>query len=219
MEQLYSTVAQISFTIVGLFFVALTVDSETRNFWFGQKPQNRYAYLNLLDMLFPGLLSLGALLSSGEGKIPSWPFVSFFFFLLLIWVFIELRRLRASPGYHIIAEFESILDVRKSTLLEICYLFFLFFFGIISVFSNNIAFQTGMNFLFAIFLFFSISSSVIPVMVFLRVYTENKRKKEPEISNLLIKKGTPKSNRGIFSLSILLTALIAFLFGQLLRKK
>ena len=43
METLFSTGAQISFTIVGLFFVALTVDSESRKFWLGDKALNKPA--------------------------------------------------------------------------------------------------------------------------------------------------------------------------------
>lgn len=66
MENFFSTIAQVSFTIVGLFFVAITLDSETRDFWFNQKPHDRYTYLNFLVMLLPGFLALGGLISVAD---------------------------------------------------------------------------------------------------------------------------------------------------------
>jgi hypothetical protein len=111
MEALFATVAQISFTIVGLFFVVLTVDSDSRDFWSGQKPQSQYAYLNLLDMLLPGLFAVGALINLSEGSFPSWPIVALLLFLFLLWIYFQLKTLKKSQNYQEIIRYESILEV------------------------------------------------------------------------------------------------------------
>src|SRR5258706_14764314 len=99
MDTLFSTVAQISFTIVGLFFVALTEDSDSRKFWFGQKPQSRYAYLNLLVMVIPGVFALGGLVSLNNGMFPCWPIVALFLFLLSLWIYRQFKELNQPPNY------------------------------------------------------------------------------------------------------------------------
>jgi len=176
METLFSTVAQISFTIVGLFFVALTVDSDARKFWFGQKPQSRYAYLNLLVMLFPGILALGGMVSMDEGVFPSWPISAMLVCILSTWIYLRFKEIEKSLGYEAIYQYETILETPKLISWYSGFLLFLSIFGVLANLngaSDN--FRETMNIFAGIFLFFSVGVSIVPINVFLRIYTENQK--------------------------------------------
>lgn len=216
METLFSTVAQISFTLVGLFVVALTVDSDSRIFWFGEKPQSRYAYLNLLIMLIPGLFALGGLVSLGEGIFPSWPIAAMFLLIIVILAYRQLKMLKKSPDYKLISDYETNLDSLNVLKGHIWYLLFLSVVGSLAYSSPaGKPLQGYMDILAKIFLYFALVTSVFPVNIFLRVYTENKKRNLKQLETDQIYTNSSAQPSGYVSFVLLIAVLVSFVTGIL----
>jgi hypothetical protein len=221
MEQLFPTVAQISFTIVGLFFVALTVEPESRDFWFGNKFNSRFAYINLLFMLLPGFLALGALM-------PPLAFIKARYLVAILLLIVywglwrELRRIKKSETFHQIKDFEESLDFAKSAGSDIFFLLLLVIFGVLSYFNDLMA--NYADFLFALFLFSLTITSIIPVNVFLRVYAQMKEDRNNKVEKTVEKTEILNDNDGIKRLAginimiVILSSLAAFLLGLFFRR-
>lgn len=80
LNPLFSTVAQVAFTLTGLMFIAVAGDPENRKFWLGYRPRAVFVYICFMMLLLPGLLAIGGLIftsSSSNDKLvviaPSWP--------------------------------------------------------------------------------------------------------------------------------------------------
>lgn len=179
MEQLFSTVAQISFTIVGLFFVVLTLDSRTRDYWFGHMDRSRYAYLNLFVMLFPGLLSIGALVKVDAG-ISALPFIAFFLWILYGWIGLQLLKMKKSSEVRGVKILEKRIDAFGSLIFYEVSLLFFTIVGAVAIVAQNQALTSVVDLLFGSFLFASVILSVLPVIGFLAIYVENKKTRRKE---------------------------------------
>jgi len=166
METLFSTVAQISFTILGLFFVVLTVDSETRTRWFNQNPENHYMRLNFLVMLVPGFLSLGGLINLGEGIFRSWIVASFILFSLSLLTYIQLRKLKKEPGYKRIANLETRLNISNIALTNAIAFLALSIFGFASSYAHDFIHLAQQEEILKTFVVLSLVDSILPVIVF-----------------------------------------------------
>ena len=66
MEKLLATVAQVSFTAIGLLLVVLAGDTDSRRFWFSHEYRSLHARATLLPLLLPGFVSVGALIPPVE---------------------------------------------------------------------------------------------------------------------------------------------------------
>jgi hypothetical protein len=225
MEQLFSTVAQITFTIVGLFFVALTVEPESRDFWFSNKINSRFVAINLIFMLLPGFLALGGLLPPLY-SLHSWPIMniswSFAYWIILRRLF-QMKKL---GELHHLKALEEEMDFLTSCRLTIGFLILVTILGIYSYFAPSLA--TFTDFLFSIFLFASIVASISPVSAFLRAYLANKPYVSPanrpttdfqsEHSEFSKKFGKSEAQSSFDVFLVLLFSAVAFLVGLLIRK-
>jgi hypothetical protein len=228
METFFSTVAQISFTIVGLFYVAITLDSATRDYWFGQYPHSRYAYINFLVMLMPGFLSLGGLVIVGNEKImPSWPFAGIFLCLVYGSFYFGLRKLRKDPNFAQIVEIERELNIANTVFWDTVFLLALSIFGFSSSYVNNTSTLGQQEFGLKVLISFSIIGSTLSIIIFTRAFAEINRNssiKSIVVAHTEIEKpsnkvyGDKAKNSGIIAILALITALIAFLAGWFLNK-
>lgn len=228
MEQLFSTVAQVVFTIVGLFFVSLTFDANTRDFWFGQETNRRYVYINLLVMVFPGFLALGRLIAF-PGEI-SWVFpgCSMLFFCLFLWVYRLVGKLKKESNFLAIVDIDRILDIRRSVFSVLIVSFFCTL-GIVNYFAKNQDSAKMFDYFLGFFLLSLIFTSIINISVFFRTPAKTQTQLIPDSNNAAnLMAGGPiqnsnifdkrKGDVGIFYLGILLTGLIAFLVGLICRR-
>jgi hypothetical protein len=222
METLFSTVAQLSFTIVGLFFVALTVDSDSRNFWLGDKALNKYVTVNFFILLLPGLLSVSWLVPFSILGFPAWLYIVSVLFFMYFYVYSELLKFYKSKAYRQIADYESAIDVKKALKFGINGLAILTVVGVYDGITNQPIYDSMIAIL-GIYLFLLVLTSVIPVYVFLRKGAENKYQKEI-LNNQVAITPTNKpvdhnsSDTGIFYLVVLVCALISFFIGKFLSK-
>ncbi len=223
METLFATVAQVSFTIVGLFFVALTVDAETRDFWFSQKTRSRYVYLNLLIMLLPGFLSLARLVTSKDGISFMLPFLSFLLFFLFFGFSREIKQIKKEKSYTAIADFEGVLDLQAEIRLSKWILFFIAIWGGAALIIQSKEISVTLDYFFSGFLVLFSIVSILPVNVFLRVYSEGKHKLsfEKEISGKVSNSQDIPSQAtgGERSLLGLFLILGAFLLGLFIKRE
>lgn len=86
---LFTTVAQISFTLAGFVVVVIMGDKVIRESWLQEKPRASYVFIVLLFLVMPGLIALGGLIQP-RSDIPSWPFSST---PILVIYFILLREI------------------------------------------------------------------------------------------------------------------------------
>jgi hypothetical protein len=87
MDTFLSVVAQISFTLAGLIIVAIAADSETRHYWIGHRPRRLFAYVSLLLVTLPGVVSIfGLIPQSTEDAIPSWIYSAFIIGILYLFL-------------------------------------------------------------------------------------------------------------------------------------
>ena len=94
---MFSTLAQVSFTVSGLMAVAIAGDADRRNYWFGDKARSLFVYISFLLLLLPGFISVGGLIPSYSEKIPSWPYIAFFwgFLYLMLSITFFFRKKKA----------------------------------------------------------------------------------------------------------------------------
>lgn len=223
METLFSTVAQISFTIVGLFFVAITVDPDSKDFWLGDKTLSQYVTVIFFMMLLPGLISIGWLIPFSLFSIPASLYVTGTSFFVYCYVYFDLLKFYKSSAYKQIANFETSLDAKGILKFNIIGLVVLIGASMYISFVDN-SLNNSLSSAIGIYLFVLILSSVIPPYVFLRKSAESKRQKEVLNNNGSI---TPvnkpvdhlsSDTKGIFYLVVLLGALISFIMGRFLSK-
>ncbi len=82
---LFTTLAQVSFTVSGLMAVAIAGDSKRRDYWFGHEARSLFVYKSFLLLLLPGFVSIGGLIPSA-GKVPSWVFVTLFWGYFILYL-------------------------------------------------------------------------------------------------------------------------------------
>lgn len=116
---LFTTIAQVSFSLAGLLFVALTVSEQSHKRWFA--PQNfTFSGLAFLMVVWPGFISLMGLLPGIPCTYLSISAVIFYGFTVVIWLW---KSKTAHKGTR--AElsrwrwFTSIWDI-KSDALVLC---------------------------------------------------------------------------------------------------
>lgn len=172
MDALFSTIAQISFTLVGLLFLSFTVDAKSRLFWFGKYPKNRYAYITVLYLILPGGLALGGLIPSYWKTVPSWLPFSFLMLVIYVFLFFELIKLKKEKKYKDIAAFENKLDLSKSALSNLGFILVSIIFGLLAVLTSSSQIMLFSNFLFGLVLCIMTIINIVPISVFLRVQTE-----------------------------------------------
>jgi hypothetical protein len=86
LKDLFTTIAQVSFALTGLVFLALTLNDTTREFWFSET-NSAYVNLNLATLILPGIISLGGLIPQVPFlKIPSWVWMTLFIGLLYLYL-------------------------------------------------------------------------------------------------------------------------------------
>ncbi len=172
METLLATTAQASFTFVGLFYLALTINSRTREFWFSEKLHSRYAYINLLFLILPGFIALSGLIPSPSKAIAIWPFTSIFLVILYWLLFRDLVRLKKELRSKKILLYEERFDSIDSARSNLYLLLFTSVFGIGAYlfFSDVVVFA---NSIFGIGLFLIIMLSIVPVHVFMSTNSPN----------------------------------------------
>lgn len=176
MENLFSTVAEISFTLLGFLILVFTIDTKSRKFWFRQYPQSRYAYINILFMIMPGFLALGGLLPSISDKLPAWVVVNIFAFIFYFLFTIELYKIKKSPEYKKISIYEERLDITKTAISNLVLLGLLTLIAIFAFVSNNTSIFSFAHFFFGFLLVSFIITGIVPVVVFFKVSAENKKK-------------------------------------------
>lgn len=226
MENFLSTIAQVSFTIVGLFFVAITSDFETRNFWLSRMPYNRYTYLTFLVMLFPGFMALTSLVSVDVNKFPAWIIAAIIFFLIYSWIYIQFRGLKKHQDYKEISQLEYKLDISGLALLHTVFLSVIPLLGLLSYFKHDIISLEILEIILRIYLSLSVLSGVLPVIVFSRELPENRFKIESasqiEVRSEIVSYEKPvlkEQKQKNNSLFFIITALLAFIIGWLFRNK
>jgi len=107
LKDLFMTISQISFTITGLMFIGLTLDDDTRKFWFTET-NSIYVNLNLATLLLPGLISLGGLIPQVPLiNIPSWMLMTLLIGVLYLYLALAASRLRKDPKYQGFKELEK----------------------------------------------------------------------------------------------------------------
>src|SRR5690348_4964154 len=114
MDSLFSTIAQISFTLLGLFVVALTIDAKSRKFWFGETHRRQYASITLLYTILPGLLALCGLVPPLDGKLPSWLLLSILLFVIYVSRYFALWKITKSPEFQDLLIYEAKLEALKT---------------------------------------------------------------------------------------------------------
>jgi hypothetical protein len=194
MENLFSTIAQISFTLVGLFYLALTLEAKSKDFWFGEKLQSRYVYLNLLFLLLPGFIALSGLIPSAWESISIWPFSGLFLVIIYYFLFREFKKITKELNYGLLLPYEERLDSLGSIKTSLWLLFGASVVGVLAYLSipSAIAFA---NFLFGLVLFGITMVSILPINVFITVYSQNKsQKKLSPLPNPKAKPTKVKSN-------------------------
>lgn len=72
---LFTTLAQVSFTVSGLMAVAIAGDEKRRDYWFGHEARSLFVYIGFLLLLLPGFISIGGLIPSTM-RVPAWVFVT-----------------------------------------------------------------------------------------------------------------------------------------------
>lgn len=86
---LFSTLAQVSFTVSGLMAVAIAGDSKRRDYWFGNESRSLFVYITFLLLLLPGFFSIGGLIPTPSNlNIPSWTYTSLSLGILYLLLFI-----------------------------------------------------------------------------------------------------------------------------------
>lgn len=223
MENFLSTIAQVTFTIVGLFFVAITSDVESRDFWLGRMPYNRYTYLNFLIMLFPGFMAVTGMVSAELNKFPAWTMAGMIFFFVYFWVYRQFRSLKMHSDYPKISHLEYKLDISTIAFFHSLFLLFIPLSGLLSYISNNSNLLINFEYVLRIYLSLSVVSGVLPAMVFARELSENKYKAQGDTqvdikSELVIEEAALGSEKKDFS-PFILTALFAFIIGWLYRRR
>lgn len=198
LKDLFTTVAQVSFAIAGLVFIGLTLDDETRKFWFSEA-NAVYVNTNLLLIILPGLVSLGGLIPQVPFLlIPSWAWMNLLigglYFSVTIIYNLKTKRM---PKYRPIFDTEKRFGTVTSDLLV--HVFMLWFVSgtAISLHMNDArCIQFSINLLnlstsqqlisnlsciqlvdsvFGVFLVFLVILGTGPVFRFVRSYSETSR--------------------------------------------
>ena len=216
---MFSVLAQVSFTISGLLAIAIAGDADHRNYWFNDKTRSLFLYFNFLLLLLPGFISVGGLIPSYSKKVPTWPYIAFFWgviyiILSIIFFFRKKKAVRLDKFARLEKKYSKI-----NTELG--------FFGIITVIiaafswggymeaSQSTINQTEM--LLGVILWISTLSSVLQSVDFLRSNKEDsKRNNENNIDKLDEKTvQMPFKNKGkdIFIVTSLIVTIIAFVAG------
>jgi hypothetical protein len=214
---LFTTLAQVSFTVAGLMAVAIAGDGDRRDYWFRHEARSLFVYVSFLLLLLPGFVSIGGLIPSTY-KVPSWAFVTLFLGLLYsaLAITFGVRKRKLAEA----AEFRRLEKKYLGTISE------LGFYGFATLFiaavggagaykaspAYNLA-ETGLGAL----LFLSVLSGAVLSVGLLR-NTEELNKISPEThgakltevdSDLLNKERVT----GPYVIISLLIAIIAFLMG------
>ncbi len=173
METLFSTVAQISFTLVGLFYLALTVDAKSKEFWFGERLHSRYAYLNLLFLLMPGFVALSALIPSPWESFPIWPLTNLLLVAFYCFFVRDLARLKKELNFNKISHYEERLDSVTSARTNILLIFSASVVGIFAflVFPQVVPYA---NSFLGFILFLIVMVGIVPINIFISVNTQNR---------------------------------------------
>lgn len=175
MESLFSTIAQISFTLLGLFIVALTIDVKSRKFWFGEAHRRRYASIILLYTILPGLVALGGLIPLLHEGVPSWLLLSIFLFAMYVSRYLALWKIVKSPEFHDVLVYETKLETINTARTSLILLTLLILSGSISLYQDN---NLITNFLLGFFLFAFTAVSFMPITIILGISFEIKPKTE-----------------------------------------
>lgn len=218
MENFFSTISQITFTVIGLFFVSVTFDAETRKFWFYEKFYSRYTYFTFLVMLFPGFLSIGGLVSAKENEFPAWTITGLIFLFIYIWVFLEFRKLKKSYEYKKIKELEYSLDVYGTLRFHLVFLLILPAYGFLCYVVDQHSILRGVETIVRTYICLSVASNVLPMMVFTKKIVNDKN--DVSLTTTLVSQhqvnNNPKNGSGFI---FLIVALFFFLIGLLFPRK
>jgi len=225
LSTLFTTLAQVSFTVSGLMAVAIAGDSKRRDYWFGHEARSLFVYISFLLLLLPGFVSIGGLIPpSIKTTIPSWPFTTFVLGVLystLAVVFFFRKRKLAEPE-----EFKR-LEQRFSKVNSEMGLFgFAMIFVSVGGYSgyytaSNLTYSQAET-LVGIILFIAMMSGAVASVVLLRVNDEisNKVIKQTEITRLPDPSSVVESqgsNSNTYLFTTLSIAAIAFLVGLLIK--
>jgi hypothetical protein len=225
MEALFSTVAQICFTIVGFFFVGLTVDAETRVYWLAKKERAQYVSLIFLNMLLPGLFPIGFLIPLSFLSLPAWLYVAAI--LLVAYLYIQIAWLKAQKALEVrkhVARFESSFDVNGNLKFSITVLVLLIVAGVSNILWG-IPSTDLLSFVIGLCLFILILGGVISAYLFLRKNTEVRYQEsllvnaaKIETKNLDNNTDSGKST-GIIYIAAMLVGLFFYLLGLFSKKE
>lgn len=218
MLTLFTTLAQVSFTISGLLAVAIAGDSKRRDYWFVNKSRSLFVYLTFLILLLPGFISVGGLIPLTY-IIPSWVVVSFLFgllyFLLAITMYFRKRKLADVDEFKRLEK--NIFKVNSEIgLLGMGMLIASIYGGFWSYTSPSIEYPNTEGWL-GLILFYATVSGAISSVIFLRASEpENLDNKDkflsPEFTESPTRQ-TQKTDSGFYAVISLLIAIIAFLIG------
>ena len=75
LKQLFTTLAQVSFTLTGLLAIAIGGDKQRRDYWFENEDRSLFVYICFIMLILPGLVSVSGLIPSDTVfYFLPWPF-------------------------------------------------------------------------------------------------------------------------------------------------
>lgn len=222
---LFTTLAQVSFTVTGLLAIAIAGDNKIREYWFKHQSRSFYVQISFLLLLLPGFVSIGSLITiSSKTNIPTWPYAGMIFGLiyssLAIGFFFRKKNL-ADPGEFRRLEHKFFKVIPDMGIYGLA-LIFLSLFGLSAYYSatriNFDQIQIG----FGVLLVFSVLSSTATSIILLRAYElpMNVREEtniiafpDPSVGN------NRKADSDIYIITALLIAVISFVIGLFVNQR
>ena len=225
LSSLFTTLAQVSFTLTGLLAIAVAGDNYRRVFWFGDKSRSTFISICFLLLVLPGFVSIGGLIVPPfETRIPTWPIATIILgsaYFLLSFFYTYIRKKLAEP--------EEFKKLGKSLFVVIFemgfYGFFMIIFGAWGYFFYSkfpIANHNPAETLMGILLFVIIFSAVL--ISFRLLQTPEQPAKLSENINIIPPSSrsivvNQKTNAGINVITALLIAVISFGAGLFLKTR
>jgi MFS family permease len=212
LETLFTTLAQVSFTVSGLMAVAIAGDSNRRDYWFGHKSRSFFVYINFLLLLLPGFISLSALITEINGR-PSWTvsaiLLGLLFGALSISFFFRKRKLSEPNEYKRLEGKFSKVN-REMGLYSVA----LIFLGVFGYHSYDIT--LGIKTVYAelwtgILLVSMVITSSLNSVIFLQTNTETEGNKETE-TPFIEEKTEPTDKNDSIGINIIYSLFLAFAF-------
>jgi len=171
LSTLFTTLAQVTFTVAGLMAIAIAGDSKRRDYWFSHEARSLFVYQSFLFLLLPGFVSLGGLIpSSPDNDSSSWIFSSlifgFLYALLSLEFFKRKRKLKEPKEFNKLVT--KISNVSRDMFTYGITLFFLSIIGIGAFYAESIKNQFQMGIFLGVVLILAIFSSTVNSVILLR---------------------------------------------------